>query len=76
MLCSSMKAFICSWLMASTLWPRSKPFSWHQSSMTLSARNRSLHSLQSISGSENPPTWPEATHTWGFIRMAASRPTL
>ena len=76
MLCSSTKAFISAWLIASTLWPRSKLFSWHQSSMTLSARKRSLHSLQSIRGSEKPPTWPEATHTWGFIRMAASRPTL
>ena len=48
----------------------------YQSSITLSARNRSLHSLQSIRGSEKPPTWPEATHTWGFIKMAASSPTL
>ena len=32
----------------------SKPFSWHQSSISLSARKRSLHSLQSIRGSEKP----------------------
>ena len=25
---------------------------------------------------KKPPTWPLATHTWGFIRMAASSPTL
>ena len=41
---------------ASTDLPRSKPFSSHQPSMTLSARNRSLHSLQSMRGSEKPPT--------------------
>ena len=42
----------------------------------LSALWRVLHSLQSISGSEKPPTWPEATQTWGFIKMALSKPTL
>jgi len=54
----------------------SKPFSWHQSSMSLSARKRSLHSLQSIRGSEKPARWPLATQVWGFMRMAASCPTL
>ena len=76
MLWSSTNCFISAWLRASTDLPRSKPSAWHQSSMTLSARKRSLHSLQSIRGSENPPTWPEATQTWGFMRMAASSPTL
>ena len=28
--CSSMNSFIWVWLMASTLWPRSNLFSWHQ----------------------------------------------
>ena len=63
MLCSSTNSFISAWLRASTDLPRSKPLAWHQSSMTLSARKRSLHSLQSMRGSEKPPTWPEATHT-------------
>lgn len=35
-----------------------------------------LQSLQSVSGSEKPPTWPEATQTCGFIKIALSRPTL
>ena len=37
---------------------------------------RSWHSLQSIRGSEKPPRCPEATHVWGFIKMAQSTPTL
>ena len=35
-----------------------------------------LMTLQSISGSLKPPRWPEATQVWGFIRIAASCPTL
>ena len=42
----------------------------------LSARKRSWHSLQSIKGSEKPPRCPDATHVWGFIRIAQSTPTL
>ena len=47
-----------------------------KSSISLSARKRALQALQSISGSLKPPTWPEATHTSRFIRMAQSRPVL
>ena len=32
--------------------------------------------LQSMGGSEKPPTWPDAFQTSEFMRMAASRPTL
>ena len=35
-----------------------------------------LQILQSISGSEKPPTCPEATHTFGFISIALSSPVL
>ena len=42
----------------------------------LSARNLSLHSLQSINGSLNPPRCPDAIHVCGFIRIAQSTPTL
>ena len=48
----------------------------HQLSTSLSARWRILQALQSISGSLKVVTWPEATHTSGFIRIAASSPTL
>jgi hypothetical protein len=37
---------------------------------------RILQLLQSMSGSLKVFTWPEATHTSGFIKMAESRPTL
>ena len=76
MLWESMKSFISAWEKASMGFSSSTPFSPAQSSMSLSARKRSLHSLQSIRGSEKPPRWPEATQVWGFMRMAASRPTL
>ena len=44
--------------------------------LTLSARKRSLLSRQSIRGSEKPDRWRLATQVWGFMRMAASWPTL
>ena len=69
MWCSLMKSIIFSLDQPSALSPV-------KSSMSLSARWRVLQSLQSIRGSEKPPTWPVATHTWGFIKMAASTPTL
>ena len=76
MLCSSMKSFISCWVKASMGLGSSTLSCWHQSSMSLSARKRSLHSRQSIRGSEKPARWPLATQVWGFMRMAASRPTL
>ena len=76
MLLSSIYSFISCWEKASMGLGSSTPFSWHQSSISLSARKRSLHSLQSMRGSEKPPKWPLATQVWGFMRMAASRPTL
>ena len=50
-------------------------FSAQKSSISLSARKRSLHFLQSISGSEKPARCPEATQVCGFIRIAQSTPT-
>ena len=76
MLCSSMKSFISCWENASMGLGSSTFSCWHQSSMSLSARKRSLHSRQSIRGSEKPDRWPLATQVWGFMRMAASCPTL
>ena len=70
--CSSMKAAISSWEKASMGLSRVMFCSAQKSSISLSARKRSLHSLQSIRGSEKPPRWPEATQVWGFIRMAES----
>ena len=72
---SRMKATSSSLVMASTF-TSSRPFSAHQPSMSLSARWRILQALQSMRGSLKVDTWPEATHTSGFMRMAASRPTL
>ena len=40
-----------------------------------SARKRSLQLRQSTSGSVKVATWPLASHTFGAIRMEASRPT-
>ena len=40
-----------------------------------SARNRSLQVRQSTSGSEKPPTWPEATHTCGLRMIDESSAT-
>ena len=54
----------------------SDPLSCCQFSTSLSARSRDLHFLQSIRGSEKLPTWPEASQAVGFMRMAASRPTI
>lgn len=53
-----------------------KTHSLKTSSINLSARNLSFVFLSSISGSENPQTCPEATHTCGFMRIAASRRTI
>ena len=69
---SSTKSFISCWEKASMGLGSSKPLVWHHSSISLSARKRSLHSLQSIKGSEKPARWPLATQVWGFMRMAAS----
>ena len=41
-----------------------------------SARNRFLHCLQSTKGSTNPARCPDASHTLGCIRMAASSPSM
>ena len=41
-----------------------------------SARKRSLHVLQSTSGSVNPATWPDASQTRGFRITAESRATM
>ena len=48
----------------------------HSSSGMASVRKRCLHFLQSTSGSWKFSTCPEASHTRGCIRMAASRPTM
>ena len=61
---------------ASTADSSVKLLSAAQSSINLSARNLSLHALQSIRGSAKPPRCPEATHVCGFIRIAQSTPTL
>ena len=74
-LCSRMKATISSLVIASTFAP-STGLSLSQSSMSLSALWRILQALQSMSGSLKVVTWPEATQTWGFMRMAESSPTL
>ncbi len=71
---SARKASISGSLMAAAC-AGSSPWRSSQSSMSLSARWRVLHARQSISGSEKPPRWPEASHTRGFIRMALSSPT-
>ena len=44
--------------------------------MSLSALWRDLQALQSSRGSEKLDTWPVVTQVWGFMMMAASRPTL
>src|SRR6058998_2050185 len=41
-----------------------------------SARNRFLHCLQSTSGSVNPDTCPDASQTFGCMRIAASNPSM
>ncbi len=45
------------------------------SSASLSARKRCLHVRQSTSGSLNPPTCPEASHTcgWRMIEESSAR---
>ena len=77
MLCSSMN--VCHLLLRPCIdrtLPAQCPFPAQKSSISLSARKRSWHSLQSISGSEKPPRCPEATQVCGFIRIAQSTPTL
>ncbi len=50
---------------------------WAQrASASLSARKRALQVRQSTSGSVNPLTCPEASHTRGCIRIAASIPSM
>ena len=68
----AMKASISSKVMAST----STPWPCSQSAISLSARWRLLQARQSSSGSEKLATWPVVTQVCGFIRMAASSPTL
>ena len=51
-------------------------FCGHCASWILSARKRALQVLQSTSGSVKPATWPEASQTWGCIRIAASSPSM
>ena len=41
--------------------------------MSLSARNRSWHSRQSIKGSEKPARWPEATHMDQIVNLCKGR---
>ena len=41
-----------------------------------SSRKRRWQVAHSTSGSLNEPTWPDVTHTWGCIRIPASRPTM
>ena len=41
-----------------------------------SARKRFLQFRQSTSGSVKPATWPDASHTRGCIRIAASSPSM
>src|SRR5260221_4526631 len=50
--------------------------SGHEASPSLSARKRPLHFLQSTIGSENPPTWPDVSQTFGFWMIAESSPTM
>ena len=71
MSCSAMK-LSSSWFVQPS--PVSSPLV--KSSISLSARKRALQARQSISGSLKPPTWPDATHTSRFIRIAQSRPVL
>ena len=73
-LLSSINFTICSSVQPSAI--MSCLFSCAHSSISLSALCLVLHSLQSISGSENPDTCPDATHVSGFIRIAASSPTI
>ena len=68
----AMNSSISSKVMAST----STPLPCSHSEMSLSARWRLLQARQSSSGSEKLDTWPVVTQVWGFIRMAASSPTL
>ena len=68
-----MKSINCLSVIPSAI--MSFPCSCAHSSISLSALCLVLHSLQSISGSENPPTCPDATHVSGFINIAASSPT-
>ena len=70
--CSAINLSISSKLIASTL--TLLPDS--QASMSLSARCREPQPLQSTRGSEKLPTCPVVTQVVGFMRMAASRPTL
>ena len=46
-----------------------------QTPSILSSRQRWWHFMQSTSGSVKVARWPEAAHTAGGDRMAASRPT-
>ena len=41
-----------------------------------SSRKRSLHVRQSTSGSVNPATWPDASHTRGLRMIAESSATM
>ena len=67
---------ISSSLLVSVLSPAYPSGSASQASIlfstNLSALCLDLHPLQSISGSAKPPTWPEASHTFGFIISDAS----
>ena len=47
-----------------------------QTPSILSSRHRSLHLRQSTRGSVKVARWPEAAHTAGGPKMAASRPTM
>lgn len=52
-----------------------RPFLYSNASSSWSARNRLWQLLHSVSGSENTPTWPDATHTCLGRMIEESRPT-
>ncbi len=62
-------------LRASVKESRSPQFGQVCGSSSLSRRNRSLQFLQSTSGSVKFARWPDASHTAGGDKIAASRPT-
>src|SRR5438045_2259079 len=56
--------------------PAPIPLLRHGASSSRSDRKRSLQVRQSISGSLNPATWPEASHTAGLRITAESMATM
>ena len=60
---------------ASVKLPVEPQFGQTSGSSSLSSRKRCLHSVQSTSGSVKLARWPEACHTCGGLRIAASMST-